>query len=75
MSEESTVDTLAFVEAILSTWWHDGNKMIQLAVKACIVLVTGSDCMNDDELMTDDSDESVSPYKNILTVNRLFFRH
>ena len=26
--------------------------------------LTGSDCMNDDEFMTDDSDESVSQYKN-----------
>ena len=26
--------------------------------------LTGSDCMNDDKLMNDDSDESVSRYKN-----------
>ena len=37
LSEESTVNTLTSVEAILSTW-HDGKKMIQLTVKACTTL-------------------------------------
>ena len=32
--------------------------------------LTGSDCMNDDELMTDDSDESVSRYKNKLIAKK-----
>ena len=39
----------------------------------CIVLVTGSDCMNDDESMTDDSDESVSGYKNTPITKKMLY--